>query len=134
MTSYSGYNQSKSLEVETAEFVQILDLAKKRAFSNDKVSCSVLDRYSVIIDADNINYNLTVVCDDESVAQTLNYKLDSSVNFVQYQSSITNFTPNSSGASSNCIIVKHSKSNRCRQVSVNSLGLINIEDSDDCQC
>ena len=135
VTSYSGFNQSKALEIESQEFVQILDLAKKRAFSNDKAGCGSLDHYSITIDTENsVDYDLTAVCEGGSINQTLSYHLDSAVIFQQYQSAESRFNPNSSGATSNCIIVKHSKLNQCQQVSVNSLGLIEIEDSEDCQC
>lgn len=134
LASYSTLNKEKTLQAETEQFIETLELAKKKVTAGDKLRCATtLTDYSVTITS-TTSYTLIAGCATGDVTlATYQFPTNSPLVFSDYTAAETVFTPLSSGATANCIALSDPKLNKCRQVSVSTAATIG-ESGTDCSC
>ncbi len=133
VASYSTLNKSKALQAQTEQFIEILELAKKKVNAGEKLRCNSLINYSVNI-LTSTSYSLIAGCASGDITlATYQLPSTSSLSISAYTNAETAFTPLAGGATTNCIVITDSKLNECRKILVNTQGLIS-EVSASCSC
>lgn len=132
---FNEFTEDKKLESESRKVVDVLELAKKKARAADLSRCS----FDPLVTPQVRNYSLVVVNPTEyqivpecltGTPAPIIYNLEKNVMFM-IPTVAVDFYPLSAGASKRCLYLRNSISNKCRNVKVGEVGLI---DSDTCTC
>jgi len=125
---YNNYNQQVRLRSDVKKLVDVIDLAKKKAYSSDLYQpCSNFLGYRVIIN--EFSYLLRFNCGG-SYQTVQSYNFDTNVRAVSGTGNF-NFKPLGLGTNLtiNSIRLKNSVINQCLNISISSIGIINVNET-----
>lgn len=124
MASYNFFNEVKKLELDTRKFIEVLELARKKAISGDQGSCSSLESY--LVSYGGTTYSLQIKCLGVSSSSLADYNLSENVSFTS--SAVVEFKPLEYGLdASTDITLINNNIGKSRTVTVTRSGSINYE-------
>lgn len=124
IASYNFFNEVKKLELDTRKFIEVLELARKKAISGDQGSCISLESY--IVSYVGTVYSFQIKCLGVSSSSLADYNLSQNVNFTN--SGSVEFKPLEYGLdASTDITLINNNIGKSRTVTVTRSGVINYE-------
>lgn len=125
---YNNFTEDQKLTSTASKFVDVLELAKKKAGSADTSMCAsvagitpAVEKYTVSENS-NTSYRLAPNCTATSPTNQ-DYQTESGVIFQSFPNPI-DFKPLTGGATSTCIVIKNNSNAKCRYVKVETSGAI----------
>lgn len=125
---YSHFSEDKGLDKQVQDFIQVLELAKNKAFAGDASVCGGstgvtphLEQYSVVVKPSRIEAN--PICTGAPTGYV--YPVQSHVVFVTPTMEIAfGLFGKPSSDKKICIPIHNTVSNKCKYVSINEIGLV----------
>lgn len=134
LASYNSFNETKKLEADAREFIETLELAKTKATVGEKPDdLCVLQSFTVTYDNSSNQYSMNAQCPtDQTIVSSKT--LSNGGAFQSAGSAI--FYPLNKPAtfSSSCVLIKNTHTNKCRQITLDSPGIISETQNDTCIC
>lgn len=130
---YNNFTNEKKLEAGANQVYDALELAKKKTSSGDLSgeTCEVFDGYEVKSSADGSSYSLSLCCTGSCGTLIYTYNLTSPITFNHSSLSIQ-FLVLTAPVTAQTFIIKSSSLNKCINIDINTAGLIEMGDRDDC--
>ena len=128
LAAYNNYNEQVKLKTEAKKLAQVIDLAKKKAYSSDLYqACSNFLGYQVTVGA--ASYSLRFNCGG-SYQTVQGYSFDGKVSVVSGIGSL-NFPPLglNTNITINSIRLKNSMTNQCLDISVSPIGVVEVNET-----
>jgi len=132
---FNDFNEVKKLEYESEKIAETLRQARKSALSGDRSQLSgetcILSGYRVDVSVSENAYSQFAICDgDKLVSQT-----DLPLEINPCQSASIFFKQFGLGATDGLIKIINTRSSKCREISINESGDINISNLiNNCSC
>lgn len=129
LVQYNNFTEQTKLRNEAKKLIDVLELAKKKAFSADLFdkNCVNFSGYRIIISSDS--YSLSFGCASVySVVQ--NYNLSTNITATVGTGNY-NFSPlmNNPSFISNTIRLKNSAINKCLNISISPIGIVELNET-----
>ena len=128
IAKYNTHTQQLTLKNQAKNLVEVIELAKKKAVSGDLYQdCSDFQGYQVVVNANTFLMNFNC----GGVYQTIqNYSMANSITTVAGIGNF-NFLPLAIGTNLtvNSLRLKNSKIDQCIDISISSIGIINIDET-----
>lgn len=128
IAKYNTYTQQLTLKNQAKNLVEVIELAKKKAVSGDLYqNCSDFQGYQVVVNANTFLMNFNC----GGVYQTIqNYSMANSITTIVGIGNF-NFLPLAIGTNLtvNSLRLKNSKIDQCIDISISSIGVINIDET-----
>lgn len=129
LNSYSAFNDSKELAVETDQVVSYLERAKKSTSAGEKPCESYTGTYVVSVTSTGLTVSANGCTNFDQ-----NYTFQGNVSVLSGDDSIT-FQPFDNGVDAPmCVILQHRQSTKCTEIDVTQAGVVSYDQSADCSC
>lgn len=139
LTRFNNYTQELKLKSEAKKLIDIVELAKKKAFSGDlsgKTCNGVFNGYEVNIQADNYSLNLRCTI-APTIQQIAIYNFSNSVIYAQSGIGLFRFKQLDTGlqykvneasdpSSPPTIQIKNSSISKCIDITISSVGIVEL--------
>lgn len=132
---YTKYGEQKKLEGDSRNFVEMLELAKKKIASGDKPNSDcLLSSVTVMYDSSTSEYSMSAQCPTDVSLVPAQKLSGSAINFLSSGSVV--FKPFGAQTiySSACILLKNASTNTCRQITLEASGVVTETKNDTCTC
>lgn len=130
LVQYNTYTEQTKLKSATKKLVDVLELAKKKAFSSDlfNQSCTNFNGYRVVLGTNS--YSLRFGCNGVYTTIIKTYNFPTNITATQ---GIGTFTFPRLGLgtniTNNTITLKNSSTNKCQNISISSIGIVDVDET-----
>jgi len=130
LAQYNTYTEQTKLKNEAKKLVDVIELAKKKAFSSDlqDKNCTNFSGYRVTLNTNN--YSLLFCCNSICSVNTNTYNFNTNISISSGIGNL-NFPPLMTGSNItvNSVQLKNSAINKCVIISISSIGVVDLNET-----